>query len=86
MLIRVKDSEGHIFTTDLNDKRAILEIHFCTSYTQFKVQEEYLADDGSIRYREKDIIVPTEKNDFESAIDFMAVDPSEFGEIVTCEF
>jgi hypothetical protein len=86
MLIKVKDSEGNIFATDLNDKRTILEIHFCTSYTQFKVQEEYLAEDGSTRYREKDIIVPTEKNDLESAIDFMAADPSEIGEIVTCEF
>lgn len=43
MLIKIKDKKtGTIYTNDMgaDNKNCILEIHFCTSYTQVKVQSE----------------------------------------------
>jgi len=42
MLIRVRDNvTGKIYSNDMseNNNLSILEIHFCTSYTQVEVQE-----------------------------------------------
>ena len=47
-MISVKrDGDGKIFTSDMSAKESIYEIHFCTSYTQVKVQE--LNEDGKLK-------------------------------------
>lgn len=47
-MISVKrDRDGKIFTNDMIAKESIYEIHFCTSYTQVKVQE--LDNDGKLK-------------------------------------
>lgn len=86
MLIKVKDKQGNIFSTDMTDKRCIYEIHFCTSYTQFLVQEEYVDENGKKKYKHKSIVVPAKKTwDLETALDFIAVNEEELGEIISCE-
>ena len=55
MLISVKrDSDDKVFTTNMSEKEGIYEMHFCTSYTQVKVQE--LNQSGELI--SKDIICP----------------------------
>lgn len=55
MTISVKrDSDNKVFTTNMSDTESIYEIHFCTSYTQVKVQE--LNESGELI--SKDIICP----------------------------
>ena len=40
-MIKVKrDSDGAVFDTGMRYNTGIIEIHFCTSYTQVRVQEE----------------------------------------------
>jgi hypothetical protein len=47
-MIRVKrDRDGKIFTSDMSAKESIYEIHFCTSYTQVRVQE--IDEDGKLK-------------------------------------
>ena len=79
MLIKVKDKEGNIYTNNMsksNDK-SILEIHFCTSYTQVVVQDTIVNDEGVTIYSEKDIIIPLENPNW---ADMIAVDDNEIGE------
>jgi len=45
-----RDRDGKIFTNDMSAKESIYEIHFCTSYTQVRVQE--LDEDGKLLSRE----------------------------------
>ena len=80
MLIKIKDKEGQVFSSDMKNEFAIIEMHFCTSYTQAIVQ--FPDEEG---YQTKDIIIPTEKNDLESAIDFIAVSEDEIGSFVVGE-
>lgn len=80
--IKVKDNEGNVYSTDMTETNVITAIHFCTSYTTFEVQEEYLTDDGK-KYKHKDIIVPINKPlDLEYVLDLMAVKDEEIGEII----
>lgn len=47
-MISVKrDRDGKIFTSDMSAEESIYEIHFCTSYTQVRVQE--LDEDGKLK-------------------------------------
>jgi hypothetical protein len=39
-----RDRDGKVFTSDMSAEDYIYAIHFCTSYTQVKVQE--LGEDG----------------------------------------
>ena len=58
MLIKIKDKEtGYIYTNDMcfENKRAIIELHFCTSYVQALVQDT--AEEGFT----KDLFLPTNK-------------------------
>ena len=56
MIIKVKrDKDGEVFTSDMSTSRGIIEIHFCTSYTQVIIQEEI---DG--KFPESHIICPPE--------------------------
>jgi len=60
MLIKVKDKKtGVIYSTNMMDgnKHSILEINFCTSYTQVTVQDE-IEVDGKTEYPTHDIILP----------------------------
>lgn len=77
MLIKVKDSKGKVFSNDMSQFECIIEIHFCTSYTQVVVQEKDDEEDKTI-YR--DIIIPIKNdNELEQAIDFIAVKSDEIG-------
>ena len=79
MLIKVKDKEGNVYTSDMskeNDK-SILEMHFCTSYTQVIVQDTIIDENGKTIYPEKDIIIPLEGGNW---VDMIAVDEDEIGE------
>lgn len=82
MLIKVKDSQGTIYTNDMCDNAEswILEIHFGVEYTQVIVQDKVLKDDGiTYTYLEKNIII---KGDKFSWIDSFAVSEDEIGEWV----
>ena len=59
MILKVKDNKtGVIYTSDMSDenKHSILNINFCTSYTQVEVQDEIL-EDGELIYPTHDIIL-----------------------------
>ena len=61
MEIRIKDEvNGKVYSNDMSDKnkQSILEIHFCTSYTQVKVQDTIETEQGNFAYPEHDIILP----------------------------
>lgn len=79
MLIKVKDREGNIYSNDMsidNDK-SIIEIHFCTSYTQAIVQDTLVNEQGTTTYPTKDIIIPLENPNW---VDMIAVNEDEIGE------
>ena len=60
MDLRVLDKSNNvIYSNDMSDnnKHAICEIHFCTSYTQVVVQDEIMVD-GKIKYPTHDVILP----------------------------
>lgn len=77
MLIKVKDSKGKIFSNDMSNFECIIEIHFCTSYTQVIVQEK---DEETNKTINRDIIIPIEnKNDLEQVVDMIAVTSDEIG-------
>ena len=83
MKFAVKNRRGEIFTNDMSEDNpnSILEIHFCTSYTQVVVQKQETDDDGVTKYVKEDIIIPIKSPDgFGQAIDFMAVSGDEIGE------
>lgn len=81
MKLAIKDHEGNVYTNNMNDKRVILEIHFCTSYTQAVVQEEVVDEEGNSKFMTKDIIIPNKENEgtLESSLDFIAVNEDELG-------
>ncbi|MDT2832378.1 hypothetical protein P7H62_15430 [Vagococcus carniphilus] len=77
MLIKVRDSKGKVFSNDTSNFECIIEIHFCTSYTQVVVQEKDVETDETIF---RDIIIPIEnKNNLEQVIDMIAVKSDEIG-------
>jgi len=74
-VIRTKD--GKIFTSDMSKFENIIEIHFCTSYTQVIIQEK----DEDNKLQLKDIIcnpIGTE-SDF---IDMIAVQSNDVGKFI----
>lgn len=78
MLIKVKDYEGNLYTNEMfNNDRTILEMHFCTSYTQVIVQTIETDENGKQTYPEKNIIIPLENA---SWVDMIAVSEDEIGE------
>lgn len=56
MITVKRDRDGKLFTSDMSEKESIYEIHFCTSYTQVKIQE--LNESGELK--SMDIICHTE--------------------------
>lgn len=53
-MIKVKrNRDGKVFTIDMSEKETIYEIHFCTSYTQVRIQEH--GENGP--YTKNDIFV-----------------------------
>ena len=77
MLIKVRDSKGKVFSNDMNNIECIIEIHFCTSYTQVIVQEKDLETDKTIT---RDIIIPIENDSvLEQTIDMIAIKSDEIG-------
>lgn len=60
MLIKVKDKKtGTVYSSNMmdNNKHSILEINYCTSYTQVTVQDK-IEVDGKQQYNTHDIILP----------------------------
>lgn len=55
MIIVTRDSDKKQFTSDMSSDEGICEIHFCTSYTQVKVQER---TETTGQFAERDIICP----------------------------
>lgn len=55
-------SEGEVYSNDmsLSNDNVILEIHFCTSYTEVIVQKKSIDGDGTIIYPTHTIIIPPE--------------------------
>ena len=82
MLFAVKNKNGEVFTNDMSEdnQNKILEIHFCTSYTQVVAQRKESDDEGNTVYLTEDIIIPAENADeWSQAIDFIAVGGDEEG-------
>ena len=80
MLIKVRDSKGKVFSNDMSNFECIIEIHFCTSYTQVVVQEKDTETNKTIN---RDIVIPIEnENSIEQAIDMIAVKTDEIGGVV----
>lgn len=66
MLIQVRNKENKkIYSSDMSadNKQSIIEIHFCTSYTQVIVQDQveeidFLTKDTKIKFPTTDLILP----------------------------
>ena len=77
-LITVKrDSDGRVFTSDMSQDDLILEIHFCTSYTQVVVQTK--AEDG--KFPTAEIICPP-IGTVANPIDLIATQGDETGVLI----
>lgn len=77
-MISVKrERDGKIFTSDMSAEESIYEIHFCTSYTQVKVQE--LDEDGKLKTL--DIICKPEGSQ-PSWVDLIATQDDDTGTFV----
>lgn len=76
MMIAVRrDRDGKIFTIDMSKDECIYEMHFCTSYTQVRVQE---ADEKG-KLQSKDIIcLPVGSTP--SSLDLIATQDDDTGE------
>jgi hypothetical protein len=84
MEIKVKDTNtGVIYSNDMakGNKHTILEIHFCTSYTQVKVQDEEVNEVGGNCWPKHDIIIPSELSKV-NWVDMIAVQNDPIGEWV----
>lgn len=81
MRIAVKDINGQLYTNDMSDnnKHVIIEMHFCTSYTQIIVQDTVEEGEKTI-YPTKNVIVPLESDTLDYALDMMAITDDEIGE------
>lgn len=72
--IRIKDKEGNVYSfTDKNENN-IYEVHYCTSYYQFKVQ--FLNEDG--KFDNRDLVYINENP---NPIDLLAINDDEICEI-----
>jgi len=83
-MIKVKDSDGNVFTSDMNIESdySILEIHFCTSYTTIEVQYPVIDENGNKAFKTKSIYTEPDNNRM-GAIDYLAFNGSEeFGEFI----
>ena len=82
MLIQVIDSETNVVYSNsmrISNKHTILEIHFCTSYTQVRVQDEII-ENGNIRYPQHDLFLDPLDGSMDWA-DFIAItDNDHLGE------
>lgn len=80
MIAVKRHRDGKIFTSDMSQKDCILEIHFCTSYTQVIVQELSCESKNTTA----DIIceaIGVEVN----LIDLIATQEDDDGEFITAE-
>ena len=78
-MINVKrDRDGKIFTSDMSAEESIYEIHFCTSYTQVRVQE--LDEDGKLK--SLDIICKPEGTQ-SSWVDLISVQDDDTGVLIS---
>lgn len=78
-LITVEDKDGNRYSMPSEGPQCILEIHYSTSYLQFKVQDHFTDENGKETFPGKDVIVPL---DTENWVDFIAVDEDELGRII----
>ena len=78
-MIKVKrNRDGKVFDADMSKNESIYEIHFCTSYTQVRIQERN--DDSKLV--SKDVFVKS-IGMLENPIDMLAFDGEEdWGEFV----
>ena len=77
-MIKVKrNHDGKVFTSDMSKDDCILEIHFCTSYTQVICYE--LDEDGSLQ--QIDIICPADCTEM-GLVDGIAVADSDWGRFI----
>lgn len=79
MEIRIRDlKSGHIYTNDMSDNNnhSILEMHFCTSYTQASVQDRI----GS-KYITRNVILPP-MGSTPDPLDYIALADESHGEWV----
>lgn len=74
----VIDKFGNDFTFNKEDD-CILEIHYCTSYYQFVVQQKLIDDKGEHYFIKKDLI-HTHDN-YENPIDLLCVNDEDLCEI-----
>lgn len=84
MTIKVRNMKtGVVYSNDMSDanKHSILEINFCTSYTQVTVQDEEVNEVGDKCWPQYDIIVPPELSKV-NWIDMIAVQNDPVGEWV----
>ena len=78
MEIKVKRHiDRRVFTNDMSNDECILEIHFCTSYTQVIVQEK-----NSHGYLVTSDIICNPVGSNEYWVDLIAVQDSTIGEFV----
>ena len=78
MIKVTRDKDGKVFASDMSKDECIIEIHFCTSYTQVKVYE--FGEDRA--FWEKDIIcqpIGTKPN----TLDLIATQDDDTGTIST---
>ena len=79
MLIKVKDNQsGEVYTNEMDSDKCILEIHFCTSYAQVKVQD-VINESGKMSYPTHDIILPPLKG-MVNWVDLIATQNDNVGE------
>ena len=81
MLISVRNKRtGKVYDSSMKSDASILEIHFCTSYTEVIVQDEIVNDSGNKSYPTHSIFIPVESNS--SWIDLIAIQNDDEGEFV----
>lgn len=80
LLLAVEDSKGEIFTIPSNTGQCILEVHYCTSYYTFVVQEQKINAEGETIYPTKEIFVELKNSNW---VDLIALEGEERGKIVS---
>lgn len=78
--LKVKDSNGTLFTMPSETPHCILSMHYCTSYYEVEVQEYNHNDKGEEIYPTKTFFIPLNTDNW---IDFIALQGEEMGELVT---
>lgn len=78
VLLAVKDSKGKVYTMPSKTDECIFEVHYCTSYIHFKIQQ-IVEKNGRKYYPLKNIFVVLGNANL---IDLIALKDAEIGELV----